>query len=423
MAIFVIGINHKTAPIALREKVYFAVDKLSLYLQDLLTRGCAQEAVLLSTCNRSELYCEAVDEEAACEWFCAQTSATRAELNLALYVYRDQRAVAHIMDVACGLDSMVLGEPQILGQMKEAFSESCSAGAIGALFNRLFQQIFSTAKEIRTATAIGACPVSVASAAVHFVKNKMESCHSFSEGGHIVLIGAGETTALMMRYLKSHASNITFVNRSVENAQALAAEFGGSVVGIDQLATVLKTADVVFSATGSAIPVVTCQMIAAAKRKMLLIDIAVPRDIDPSVASIEGVELYCIDDLRDIIEHNRQGREHAAVKAREMIEEKSADFIASLNSLDKIAHAISAYRSRIEELCQVELLKAKRQLAQGADPTEVLDAFAHLFTQKLLHTPSVQLRQAGEEGRFELLKFAKQLFGIAEPPEPEVESS
>ncbi len=436
MAIFVIGINHKTAPIALREKVYFAVDKLSLYLQDLLTRGYAHEAVLLSTCNRSELYCEADDAQAVCDWFCAQTSATRSELESALYIYRDQRAVAHMMDVACGLDSMVLGEPQILGQMKEAFSESCSAGAVNALFHRLFQQIFSTAKDIRTATAIGACPVSVASAAVHFVKNKLDPGFrrddvavfrrddvSFADA-KIVLIGAGDTTALMMRYLKAYSSNVTFVNRSIENAQALAAEFGGNVVGIEKLAHVLKDADIVFSATGSAVPVVTREMVvnAIAARlgsPILLLDIAVPRDIDPAIANVPGAQLYCIDDLRDIIEHNRQGREHAAIKAREMIEEKSSQFVSSLTSIDKITHAISVYRGRIEELCQAELLKAKRQLTQGADPTEVLDAFAYAFTQKLLHAPSVQLRQAGEEGRFELLKFAKQLFGI---PEPEVET-
>lgn len=421
MAIFVIGINHKTAPIALREKVYFAVDKLSLYLQDLLTRGYAHEAVLLSTCNRSELYCEADDAQSICDWFCAQTSATRAELDSALYVYRDQRAVAHMMDVSCGLDSMVLGEPQILGQLKEAFSESCSAGAVGAVFHRLFQQIFSTAKDIRTATAIGACPVSVASAAVHFVKQKVTS---FADA-KIILIGAGETTALMMRYLKAHTANVTLVNRSIENAEALAAEFGGKVVGIDKLPEVLKGADVVFSATGSAVPVVTRDMVveAIAARlgaPMLLLDIAVPRDIDPAIANVPSAHLYCIDDLRDIIEHNRQGREHAAIKAHEMIEERSAQFVSSLTSIDKISHAISVYRGRIEELCQAELLKAKRQLAQGADPVDVLDSFAHVFTQKLLHAPSVQLRQAGEEGRFELLKFAKQLFGI---PEPEVEAS
>jgi glutamyl-tRNA reductase len=152
---------------------------------------------------------------------------------------------------------------------------------------------------------------------------------------------------------------------------------------------------------------------------MLLLDIAVPRDIDPAIANVPGAHLYCIDDLRDIIEHNRQGREHAAIKAHEMIEERSAQFISSLTSIDKIAHAISVYRGHIEELCQGELLKAKRQLAQGVDPAEVLDTFAYMFTQKLLHAPSVQLRQAGEEGRFELLKFAKQLFGI---PEPELEA-
>jgi glutamyl-tRNA reductase len=420
MSIYVIGVNHKTAPIALREKIYFAVDKLSLYLQDLLTRGYAHEAVLLSTCNRSELYCETDDAQAVCDWFCAQTNATRAELDSALYVYRDQRAVAHMMDVSCGLDSMVLGEPQILGQMKEAFSESCSAGAVGAVFHRLFQQIFSTAKDIRTATAIGACPVSVASAAVHFVKQHVASFAN----AKIILIGAGDTAALMMRYLKAHTANVTLVNRSIENAEVLAAEFGGKVVGIEKLPSVLKEADIVFSATGSAVPVVTREMVveAIAARlgaPILLLDIAVPRDIDPAIANVAGAQLYCIDDLRDIIEHNRQGREHAAEKAREMIQEKSSDFIAGLTSIDKVSHAISVYRGQIEALCRAELLKAKRQLLQGADPVEVLDAFAYTFTQKLLHAPSVQLRQAGVEGRFELLKFAKQLFGI---PEPEVEA-
>ncbi len=420
MSIFVIGINHKTAPVTLREKVYFSLDKLSLYLQDLLNRGFTQEAVLLSTCNRSELYCETDDIDNIHDWFCAQTSLPRSELESAIYLHRDENAIAHIMEVACGLDSMILGEPQILGQMKEAFSESCTAGAIGALFHQLFQQVFSIAKEIRTTTSIGACPVSVASAAVYFARQQVPSF----DQANVVMVGAGDTTELLLRYLKSQLSRpVTLVNRSVERAAALAAEFGGEVYGLEGLVTALEKADIVFSATGSPVPVVTKKIVAEAMqhrqaRPLSLFDIAVPRDIDPLVAELDDVCLYSIDDLKTIIERHRQGREHAAEKVREKIRSKSEQFILELKSFDKVKHTIRAYRSQIEELCRTELLKAKHQLRQGAEPGEVLDAFAYAFTKKLLHGPSVQLRQAGVEGRFELLRFAKQLFAI---PDTEAE--
>lgn len=420
MSIFVIGMNHKTAPVTLREKVYFAFDKLSLYLQDLLNRGIAQEAVLLSTCNRSELYCDSHDIGAVREWFCDQTAIPCKELEAALYVYRDEEAVSHIMHVACGLDSMILGEPQILGQMKEAFSESCSANAVNASFHQLFQQVFSIAKEIRTTTAIGACPVSVASAAVHFAKQQVAAFQQ----AKVVLVGAGDTAELMIRYLKSHLTTpVTLVNRNIGRAHALADEFGGKVYGLDGLVTAIAEADIVFTATGSVIPVITKAIVAEAvrarvARPLMLIDIAVPRDIDPCVAEVPGIHLFCIDDLKTIIERNRLGREHAADKAKDMIRKKSAEFMVEANSIQKVAHTISAYRGLIEDICQAELRKAKHQLVRGSDPAEVLEAFAYTFTNKLLHTPSVQLRQAGVEGRFELLRFAKQLFAI---PDPEVE--
>ncbi|MBX3708616.1 MAG: glutamyl-tRNA reductase [Gammaproteobacteria bacterium] len=419
MSIFVVGMNHKTAPVMLREKVYFAFDKLSLYLQDLLAVGCTQEAVLLSTCNRSELYCDTDDIDAIKDWFFAQTSVPRELLEPVLYTYRNEEAVAHIMQVACGLDSMVLGEPQILGQLKEAFSESCSVGAIGTLFHQLFKQVFSIAKEIRSTTAIGACPVSVVSAAVHFAKQQVPA---FGQA-NIVLIGAGETIELLIRYLKPHLSKpLVLVNRNAEKAAALVEEVGGSVYGLDQLSTVLANADIVFSATGSVVPIVSKRIVAEARQAccdtMVLLDIAVPRDIDPAVADLQGVKLFCIDDLKATIEKNRQGREHAADKAREMIRKKSMEFIAEMKSIDKVAHTIRTYRGRIEDICQAELLKAKQQLRQGIDPAQVLEVFAHAFTNKLLHAPSVQLRQAGVEGRFELLSFVNQLFAI---PDLEIE--
>lgn len=420
MSIFAVGINHKTAPIALREKIYFAVDKLPLYLQDLVNRRCTREAVLISTCNRSELYCDADDINVIHDWFCAQHELSRAALRSATYVYRDEEAVAHMMQVACGLDSMVLGEPQILGQMKEAFAESCTAGAVGVLFHRLFQQIFTLAKEIRTTTAIGACPVSVASAAVHFAKQLYPA---FTDA-NLVLIGAGDTTQLLIRYLKTHLSKpLTLVNRSMEKALACVNEMVGDVYELEQLGVALAAADIVFSATGSAVPIVTKALIAdvmqaRSDKPLILVDIAVPRDIDPAVAELANVKLFCIDDLKAIIEKNLQGREHAADKAREMIRKNSIEFMAELKSFDNVTHTIRAYRRQVEEICQAELLKARHQLHQGTEPQQVLDAFARAFTQKLLHAPSVQLRQAGAEGRFELLQYAKELFAI---PDLEIE--
>src|SRR3990167_5229127 len=420
MSIFVIGINHKTAPIALREQIYFSKDVLPLYLQDLLSHGHAEEAVLLSTCNRSELYCETNNIAAVCDWFCAQTTIARELLQPIMYVYEEIDAISHMMLVACGLDSMILGEPQILGQMKEAFSESCAASSVGPLFQRLFQQIFTLAKEIRTTTAIGACPVSVASAAVHFI---MREPH-VSRQSNVVVIGASDTTALLMRYLSSYIDTpITIVNRHIENAKPLAEAFGGHAADLHALPQLLLTADIVFSATGSPTPILTKNMVAEAisqrlSKPLKLIDVAVPRDMEPAIAELSRVNLYCIDDLKTIIEQNRQGCEHAAEKARDLIRKLSVEFVNESNALDKVTYTIRAYRGQIEEICQSELNKAKRQLKSGVDPDEVLDAFAHAFTKKLLHTPSVQLRQAGVEGRFELLRFAKQLFAI---PDPEIE--
>lgn len=421
MSIFVLGINHKTASVQLREQIYFAPEKLTLYLQDLLSQGYTEEAVLLSTCNRSELYFEAETEEAVTDWFCKQATVTRPELEQALYCYRDAAAVSHIMHVACGLDSMVLGEPQILGQLKEAFSESVSAGMVGSVFHQLFKHVFSIAKEIRTTTAIGACPVSVASAAVYFAKQQLPHFSS----ARILLVGAGDTTELILRYLRMQCPGpVHVLNRSVEKASALVAdESGGLVFGLDQVTEALQQADLVFSATGSVVPVITKAMVAEVKRDATLppltfIDVAVPRDIDPAVSELEQVQLYCIDDLKIIIEQHKRGREHAADKAKDMIHERSQAFIFELQSQDKVAHTIRAYRGQVEAICGAELLKAKHQLQLGVDPEQVMEAFAYAFTKKLLHTPSVQLRQAGAEGRFELLRVAKQLFAI---PDSEIE--
>ncbi len=412
MSIIACGINHKTAPIELREKVVFPPEKLALYLQDLSANENIREAVLLSTCNRSELYCDTDDIDKVTDWFCRHHRVERAELQPALYFYREEKAVEHIMQVACGLDSMVLGESQILGQMKEAFSESCAAGTVDTLFNRLFQQVFAVAKEVRTNTAIGACPVSVSSAAVSFMKENFSKMISES---NVLLVGAGVTIELVMRHLQSHSpKKITLVNRSVEHAQELAKKYAAYSAPIAELPVALMTADIVVSATGSTDPIITKAMLSAGTKPVFIIDIAVPRDVEASSSELNHVQLHSIDDLKSTIQKNMRGREHAAEKAHEVIKQRTQDFMAWLHSLELVATTIRAYRKQIEDLCAGELSKSLRQLGRGDDPAAVLTIFARALTQKLLHTPTVQLRQAGFEGRIEILQLAQQLFAIAE---------
>lgn len=396
----------------MREKVVFSLEKLPLYLADLLALENIQEAVILSTCNRSELYCDVDDAEKALNWFCRQHQLTRDELQPFLYVYQEQAAVEHMMHVACGIDSMVLGESQILGQMKNAFSESCAAGVVGPLFNRLFQQIFAVAKEVRTNTSIGACPVSVASAAVGLAKQITPDLNT------VLVVGAGDTVDLLLRYLKAqNPKRIMIVNRSIENAEMLAKKHAIESMDFSALHEALAVADIVISATGSALPIINKSMMQSVMSQrqdaaITMLDIAVPRDVDVTVGEIASVRLYCIDDLKSIIQHNLRGREHAAEKAREVILQKTLDFMTWQKSLDLVAVTIKAYRSQVEDLCQAELSKATKQLQRGDDPLQVMSLFAYSFMNKLLHTPSVQLRQAGVEGRFDILQLAQQLFAI-----------
>jgi len=418
MPIIVCGINHKTAPIALREKVVFAAEKIPLYLSDLINNETIAEAVLLSTCNRTELYCHAENTQQVKDWFCRQHDLPQDELQPLLYCYLDEDAVRHMMRVACGLDSLVLGEQQILGQMKDSFSESCAAGSVGGLFHRLFQQIFSVAKEVRTTTSIGACPVSIASTTVNLLKQVSQKPLT---NASILLVGAGNTSELMLRHLITHApKRIAMVSRDPEKAKSLTDKCGGEPYAFGELPHLLNKVDIVVSATASPIPIITQAMLHDRREPLVLVDLAVPRDIEETVSRLSFVRLFTIDDLKSIVQQHLRGREHAADKAQEVILKKSADFMLWMTSLDKVALTIRAYRKQIEELRDEQLTKSLRQLNQGEDPVRVLASFAHALTNKLLHSPTVQLRQAGFEGRFELLALAQQLFSI---PEPEAELS
>ncbi|MCL4405902.1 MAG: glutamyl-tRNA reductase [Firmicutes bacterium] len=412
MPIIACGLSHKTAPVALREQVVFASDKIPFYLQDLVMNEGVKEAVLFSTCNRSEVYCHATDEEQVIDWFCRQHALERKLLEPLLYVYREDRAVQHIMQVACGLDSMVMGEPQILGQLKDAFSESCAAGTVATLFHRLFQEVFAVGKAVRTHTAIGACPVSISSSAMSLLK---EHCQEAITTSTVLLIGAGDAIQLALRYLKTlQPERIIIVNRSIENARQLAKQYQAEVGEFRELQYLLTKADVVISATGSARPIVTYDMLSERRHPLFMIDIAIPRDVEEKIGEIKSITLKTIDDLVTVIQHNRHGREHAAEKAYQMISEKTQEFMIWGRALHEVSDTIRTYRNHVEGLCQMELNKAKKQLERGEDPASVLSSFAYALTNKLLHYPSVHLRQAGVEGRFDLLELTRQLFATSE---------
>lgn len=411
MSILAFGLNHKSAPISLREKVIFQTDKLSLYLNDLLTQEDISEAVILSTCNRSEIYCNTKRLPTLMDWFCRQHQLPLSQVKPHTYYYEDKDAVEHMMQVACGLDSMVLGESQILSQMKQAYSESCAAGLVGPLFNRLFQEIFAVSKDIRKATAIGACPVSVSSAAVKFLLTKIKKPLAQQ---NLLLIGAGVTIELVLRHLRGNRPQTLWIaNRNIQNAATLAKKYEGIAIHLDYLPKKIPAADIIISATGGSLPIITPNMIPIQREKELyIIDLAVPRDVSPDVMARGGVHLYSIDDLKSIIESNLISRQHAAEKAREVIKQKSETFITWLQSVDLVATTIKTYRKQIENLCHAELTKSMTQLNRGEDPALVLVRFAHSLTNKLLHTSSVQLRQAGYEGRLEFLQLVQQFFAV-----------
>lgn len=411
MTIIACGVNHKTAPIAVRERVVFSAEKIALYLQDLAVSEMLSEAVLLSTCNRSELYCETDHPERLLDWFCRQQTVSPDELAPVFYCYQNAEAVNHILEVACGLDSMVLGESQILAQMKTAFSESCAAGMVGPLFNRLFQQVFAVAKEVRTNTSIGACPVSVSSAAVRFIEQKITQPWNQTD---VILIGAGVTIELVLRHLTPLSpKQLMLISRSEKTARVLAEKYQAAVFTFEQLPRVLKYADVVISATGSTHPVVTTDMLQSRNKNILLMDIAVPRDIELAAAALPQVDLFSIDDLRDTIQQNLKSREHAAEKAREIVIQRCHDFIEWQKSIALVNSTIRAWRGHMENICQAELTKALQQLQRGENPERVMQTFSRTLMQKMLHAPSVQMREAGVSGRTDLLHLAHELFAVS----------
>ena len=418
MPLLAFGINHKTAPVNVREKVAFDPKNMVGALQELTSIPQIHEAAILSTCNRTEIVCnlEAADTEVVVDWFQHYHKLSSEEVGPYIYTHPEQFAVRHLLRVASGLDSLILGEPQILGQMKEAYLTATQAGTVGTLLGRLFQHTFAVAKQVRTDTAIGSSPVSVAFATVSLAKQIFTDLSTHT----VLLIGAGETIELAARHLhEQRIGRMIIANRTVEKAHALVSEFGGFAISLGDIPNHLAEADLVISSTASQLPILGKGAIERAikarkHRPMLMIDIAVPRDIEPEADELDDIYLYTVDDLQDIIQEGLRSRQEAAKQADEIIENQVNQFMGWLRSLDAVA-TICAYRERAEQLRDLEVLKAKRMIARGVPIEQVLTQMARGLTNKLIHCPSTQMRQAGFEGRSDVLDIARELFDLKDP--------
>jgi len=420
MALLILGINHRTAPVALRELVSFPEGEQHLALENGRQLPGMQELALLSTCNRTEIYVahEGVSVDALLSWWGDYLDVDTGEFAESLYCYRGEDAARHIMRVASGLDSMVLGEPQVLGQLKDAYALARNAGTLGAQLTRLFDHAFSVAKRVRTETAIGENPVSVAYAAVSMAR------HIFADlsENRALLIGAGKTIELVARHLNEvGVRDITIANRSRDKAEALAQQFGCHAIAMAEIPDTLHRADIVIASTASQLPVLGKGAVERAikQRKhkpMFMVDIAVPRDIEQEVAELDDVFLYTVDDLRDVIAENLKSREGAAREAEHLIETGASEFMYQLRALDAVS-ILKQFRQQTEMVRDQEVDKALRALQSGADPETLLRSMARSLTNKFLHEPTVRVRNATAEGRVEVTEWLRELHALAPLPD------
>jgi len=416
MPLLVIGLNHTTAPVSIRERLTFGPDIIVAALRSLTELAGIHEAVILSTCNRTEVYCHTDPgdaDELTRDWLAGFHGLSVEDISPYLYMHEERRAIGHLLSVASGLDSMVLGEPQILGQVKNAFQTASDAGRTGKLLTRLFQHAFSTAKQVRTDTAIGDSPVSVAFAAVSLARQIFADLSQQTA----MLIGAGETIELAARHLiQNGIGRIIVANRTIARAQELAEQFDAYAIGLTEIPSHLADADIVISSTASPVPILGKGTVESAlkrrrHRPMFMVDIAVPRDIEAEVADLEDVYHYTVDDLDEVIQGNLRSREEAAGQAQEIIQFQVEEFLAWMRSLDAVG-LIQDYRRQAGDIRDEVLGKALRMVESGKPAEEALTFLAQTLTNKLLHTPSTQLREAGSNGQHELLEAANALFQL-----------
>lgn len=412
MHVLSLGLNHTTAPVAVRERAAVAADHLEDALTDIRRCSDIEEAAILSTCNRTEVYCHVPDNkiEVVSDWLCNFHELDKTQVSPYLYAFPGQQAVKHAFRVASGLDSMVLGEPQILGQMKSAFATAHKNGNTGKVLNRLFQTTFSVAKEVRSSTSIGSHAVSVAYAAVALSKQIFSDISEQT----VLLIGAGETIELTCRHLYGQGvRNIIVANRTVSRAEGLAREFNAQAISLHELPTRLHEADMVFSSTGSTLPILgkgAFESALEARRNdpIFIVDLAIPRDVEPQVASLKNIYLYTIDDLNQVISDNVANRQQAALEAEKIVEDQTMQFMHWYKNLQSIP-TIRQIRTQTSQLVDAELANAMRRLEAGDAPADVLQLFAHSLSRKFMHQPTEKLRERHDE---ELLSAARDLFDL-----------
>lgn len=397
MQLTVIGLNHQTAPLDIRAKLAFPAESLNEALQS-LHQQAASEAVILSTCNRTEIYCVG-DGERIIKWLADFQKLSVDEIRPYLYRYGCSETIRHAFRVACGLDSMVLGEPQILGQMKDAVRLAQQQNTLGTWLNALFQRTFATAKEVRSHTNVGDNVVSMASASVRMAEQIFPDITELN----VLFVGAGEMIELVATYFAGkQPKNITIANRSLPRAQALCSRLHSPAtpVLLTDLPEILHQFDVVVSSTASPLPIIGKGMIEQAliQRNHLpvfMLDLAVPRDIEPQVSELEDIYLYTVDDMVSVVESGKEARSQAAQAAEVMVSEKVEEFIAWQKARQRVP-LICALREEGERHRQYVLNNARKQLAKGTPPEEVLERLSIQLTNKLLHSPTRALNKAGE---------------------------
>ena len=445
MALFLVGINHTTASIDLREKVAFPPEIVSGALQDVYDLPEVNEAVIVSTCNRTEIYLDlATDSDAdengaatsaehqqdaaqaenqqlmtrrqlVIQWLADYHNLDLDELGNCSYFYANEDVVRHLMRVSCGLDSMVLGEPQILGQIKSAYAVSKDLEVVSSSLGRAFQDAFSIAKEVRTDTAIGENPVSVAFAAVTLAERIFSRLDSLN----VLLVGAGRTIELVAQHLLDKGVHeIAVANRTLDNAIELASRIKGHGVLLSEIPEQLVKADIVVSSTNSQLPLIGKGTVERAlksrkHRPMLLVDLAVPRDIEPEVGQIGDAYLYTVDDISEVIEDGQRSREQAAQEASSIIERGIQEYRNHVRSLNAVA-TLKAFRGKADEIREQELERALKALEKGDAPEAVLQSLARALTNKLIHSPSVQMKKASAEGRDELVALTRRLYELGD---------
>lgn len=419
MGILILGLNHNTAPVSLRERLAIPAERLKHALVSLIQLPGVNEAAILSTCNRTELYygSESPTEAQLIQWMAHEHRLQPEEFQPFLYTHADIGTVRHMFRVAAGLDSMILGEPQILGQMKSAYQTASEAGTLGKILGKLFQHTFTAAKKVRTDTAIGSSPVSVAFAAVRLAQRIFDDLNRQTA----ILIGAGETIELTARHLaENRIGELIIANRTYDRAHALAQQFNGFAISLAELPKHLAKADIVVTSTASHLPILgkgsVESAIKARKHKpMFMVDLAVPRDVEPEVAQLADVYLYTVDDLRNAIEENLKSRQEAVKQAEEIIDTEVDHFLAWMRA-QGASGTIRNYRYQAGCLRDEALAKARQCLRAGRSPEETLELLADLLTNKLTHLPSVQIKQAGMHERHDLIAAARELFQLKDTP-------